>query len=233
MNESQFLRSEMVLGNESTNILKNSKVIVFGLGGVGSYVAEALARAGVGNITIVDSDTVSESNINRQLCALHSSVGKNKTDVVCERMLDIFPECNVLKINKFYLSENADEFNLTFYDYIADCIDTVSSKIDLAVRAQENNIPIISCMGTGNKLDPTRFLISDIYKTSVCPLCRVMRYELKKRGVKKLNVLWSDEPPVKSTAKYGDKNAPGSVSFVPGVAGLIIAGEIIKDLCKG
>lgn len=233
MEHSQFLRSEMILGENSTENLKNKSVILFGLGGVGSYTAEALARAGVGKLTIVDNDVVSVTNINRQLCALHSTVGKPKVDVIKERILDINPECEVTALQKFYLPENSCEFGLEKYDYIADAIDTVSAKIDLAVKSQELGIPMISCMGTGNKLDPSRFTISDIFKTSGCPLCRVMRTELRKRGVKKLNVVWSDEIPVKpaeTSEETGKRQTPGSLPFVPGAAGLIMAGKIILDL---
>ncbi len=233
MEQSQFLRSEMILGKESTENLKNKKVILFGLGGVGSYTAEALARAGIGKLTIVDNDCVSVTNINRQLCALHSTVGKAKVDVIKERILDINPLCEVTALQKFYLPENSDEFCLSEYDYIADAIDTVSAKIDLAIKSQKLSIPMISCMGTGNKLDPTQFIISDIFKTSGCPLCRVMRSELRKRGVKKLCVVWSPEEPVKPSTT--DENSvkrqtPGSLPFVPGVAGMIMAGKIITDL---
>ncbi len=233
MEQSQFLRSEMILGKESTENLKNKNVILFGLGGVGSYTAEALARAGIGRLTIVDNDFVSVTNINRQLCALHSTVGKAKVDVVKERILDINPECEVTALQKFYLPENSDEFNLSEYDYIADAIDTVSAKIDLAVKSQELSIPMISCMGTGNKLDPTKFTVSDIFKTSGCPLCRVMRSELRKRGIKKLSVVWSPEEPVKplmADENSGKRQTPGSLPFVPGVAGMIMAGKIITDL---
>ncbi len=233
MEHSQFLRSEMILGRESTKNLKNKSVILFGLGGVGSYTAEALARAGIGRLTIVDNDCVSVTNINRQLCALHSTVGKAKADVVKERILDINPECEVTALRKFYLPENSDEFSLSDYDYIADAIDTVSAKIDLAVKSQELSIPIISCMGTGNKLDPSKFTVSDIFRTSGCPLCRVMRSELRKRGVKKLCVVWSPEEPVKPLATdeaSGKRQTPGSLPFVPGVAGMIMAGKIITDL---
>lgn len=232
MIDSRFMRSGMLLGAQGLEKLKNSNVILFGLGGVGSYTAEALARAGIGKITLVDSDKVSVSNINRQLCALDSTVDKYKTEVVAARIYDINPDCSVKIITDFYLPENSEKFNLTDYDYIADAIDTVSAKIDLAVKAQEYGIPIISCMGTGNKLDPSAFRISDIYKTSVCPLCRVLRYELKKRGVKKLNVVWSDEIPIKSESEENSR-VPGSVSFVPGAAGLTMAGKIINDICKG
>lgn len=233
MEHSQFLRSEMILGAESTEKLKNKSVILFGLGGVGSYTAEALARAGIGRLTIVDSDCVSVTNINRQLCALHSTVGRPKTEVVRERILDINPECEVTALRKFYLPENSDEFCLEEYDYIADAIDTVSAKIDLAVKSQELSIPMVSCMGTGNKLDPTRFTVSDIFRTSGCPLCRVMRSELRKRNVRKLCVVWSPEEPIKpakTDEESGKRQTPGSLPFVPGAAGLIMAGKIITDL---
>lgn len=233
MTHSQFLRSEMILGPQSTENLKNKNVILFGLGGVGSYTAEALARAGIGKLTIVDSDCVSVTNINRQLCALHSTVGKPKVEIIKERILDINPDCVVTSLEKFYLPENSDEFGLHEYDYVADAIDTVSAKIDLAVKSQELGIPMISCMGTGNKLDPTRFTVSDIFKTSGCPLCRVMRSELRKRNIKKLCVVWSPEEPVKpaKTDEESEKRQiPGSLPFVPGVAGLIMAGKIITDL---
>ncbi len=235
MEQTQFLRTEMILGKNSTQHLFRKNVILFGLGGVGSYTAEALARAGIGKITIVDNDTVSVTNINRQLCALQSTVGKSKVEVVKERILDINPECEVNALQKFYLPENADEFNLQNFDYIADAIDTVSAKIDLAVKSQEYGIPMISCMGTGNKLDPSRFTVSDIYKTSGCPLCRVMRTELKKRGIKKLNVVWSPEIPVKPSQtdeETGKRQTPGSLPFVPPVAGMIMAGKIILDLTR-
>lgn len=233
MEHSQFLRTEMILGENSTQNFSDKNVILFGLGGVGSYTAEALARAGIGRLTIVDNDVVSVTNLNRQLCALHSTVGKPKVEVVKERILDINPDCEVTALQKFYLPENADEFNLESYDYIADAIDTVSAKIDLAVRAQKYSIPMISCMGTGNKLDPSQFSVSDIYKTSGCPLCRVIRTELKKRGIKKLNVVWSPEIPVKpaqTTEDSGKRQTPASLPFVPPVAGMIMAGKIILDL---
>ena len=235
MEHSQFLRSEMILGENSTQILSQKSVILFGLGGVGSYTAEALARAGIGRLTIVDNDIVSVTNINRQLCALQSTVGMPKTEVVKNRILDINPDCEITALQKFYLPENADEFNLESYDYIADAIDTVSAKIDLAVKSQEYGIPMISCMGTGNKLDPSQFTVSDIYKTSGCPLCRVMRTELKKRGIKKLNVVWSPETPVKplqTSENSGKRQTPGSLPFVPPVAGMIMAGKIILDLVR-
>ena len=228
MNE--FTRSELLLGKSSINKLKEKKVIVFGIGGVGSYVCEALARTGIGSITVVDNDTVAESNINRQIIALHSTVGMNKVDVVAERIKDINPMCEVIKKQMFYLPENADEINLEEYDYIIDAIDTVTAKIDIIIRANVLNIPIISCMGTGNKLDPSELKIADIYKTSVCPLARVMRRELKQREIKKLTVLYSEEKPILPDSD--NPRIPGSVSFVPSVAGLMIGGYVIKELIK-
>lgn len=220
-----FSRTERLIGKDALDKLKNSNIIVFGLGGVGSYTVEALARAGVGHITIVDKDCVDITNINRQLYALHSTVGKPKAEIAKSRILDINPECEVNAIQKMYLPENEAEFNLDTFDYIIDAIDCVTAKISLAESAQKYNIPIIASMGTGNKLDPTQFKIADIYKTSVCPLCKVMRSQLKKRGVKKLKVLYSEEAP----RKDGERT-PASISFVPPVAGLIIAGEVIKDI---
>ncbi len=233
MNLSQFNRQEILLGKESTSILAGKSVIIFGLGGVGSYAAEAIARAGVGRITLVDIDSVSLTNLNRQLCALHSTIGKNKTEVVAARIADINPGCSVTCVNGFYLPENAEDYHLDAYDYVIDAIDTVSAKLDIAERCFKGNIPLISCMGTGNKLDPSRFSVSDIFKTSVCPLCKVMRTELRKRGVKKLSVVWSDEEPLKpsdSGEETSKRSVPGSVSFVPGTAGLICASKVIKDL---
>lgn len=225
----------MILGENSTEILKNKSVILFGLGGVGSYTAEALARAGIGKLTIVDNDVVSVTNLNRQLCALHSTVGMPKVDVMKARILDINPHCEITALQKFYLPENSDEFGLENYDYIADAIDTVSAKIDLAVKSQELEIPLISCMGTGNKLDASLFTVSDISKTSGCPLCRVMRTELRKRGIKKLNVVWSPEEPIKpaqTSENSGKRQTPASLPFVPPVAGMIMAGRIILDLTR-
>lgn len=221
----EFSRTERLIGNDGLEKLKKSNIIIFGLGGVGSYVAEALARCGVGKMTVVDKDTVDTTNINRQLYALHSTIGKNKADVARERILDINPECEVTPIVKMYLPENADEFNLSQYDYIIDAIDNVTAKIDLAVKSQELNIPMIASMGTGNKLDPTAFKITDIYKTDTCPLCRVMRRELKARNVKKLRVLYSTEIP-----KSDGERTPASISFVPSTAGLIIAGEVVTEI---
>lgn len=220
-----FSRTERLIGNDGLLKLQNSNIIIFGLGGVGSYTAEALARSGIGKMTVVDKDTVDITNINRQLYALHSTVGKPKAEVAKARILDINPECEVTAVAKMYLPENSEEFNLSQYDYIIDAIDNVTAKIDLAVKAEHLDIPIISSMGTGNKLDPTAFKVSDIYRTSVCPLCRVMRTQLKKRGVKKLKVVYSEEMP-----KTDGERTPASISFVPPAAGLIIAGEVIKDI---
>lgn len=229
--ENIFLRSEMLYGESSTNILKSSKVAVFGIGGVGSYTAEALARCGVGNITLIDNDTVSYTNINRQLVALHSTVGKQKTQVMSERIKDINPHCNVTALNMFYTPES--NLDLTQFDYIVDAIDTVSSKIHLAVICFEKNIPLISCMGAGNKLDPTAFKIADIFETSGCPLARVMRKELKSKGVKKLKVVYSTEAPITPLpldCQEGRHRTPASCAFVPSVAGLIAAGEVVKHI---
>ena len=223
----EFSRTERLIGTENLEKLKNNNIIIFGLGGVGSYVAEALARCGIGKMTVVDKDTVDITNINRQLYALHSTVGKNKADVAKTRILDINPECEVTSIVKMYLPENADEFELAKYDYIVDAIDNVTAKIDLAIKSQELGIPMIASMGTGNKLDPTAFKITDIYKTDTCPLCRVIRRELKARGVKKLKVLYSTEIP-----KNDGERTPASISFVPSTAGLIIAGCVVEELLK-
>lgn len=222
-----FSRTERLIGEDALRKLQNSNIIIFGLGGVGSYTAEALARSGIGKMTVVDKDTVDITNINRQLYALHSTVGKPKAEVARIRILDINPECEVTAVAKMYLPESAEDFVLSQYDYIIDAIDNVTAKIDLAVKAEQLGIPIISSMGTGNKLDPTAFKVSDIYKTSVCPLCRVMRTQLKKRGVKKLKVVYSEETP-----KTDGERTPASISFVPSVAGLIIAGEVIKDIIQ-
>ncbi len=230
----QFSRTEMLLGSEAIEKLKNARVAVFGIGGVGSYTVEALARAGVGALDLIDSDNVAESNINRQIIALHSTVGRPKVEVAAERVRDIHPYCTVTCHNTFVLPETIGQFDLAAYDYIVDAIDTVSAKLALAAEGERLGVPVISSMGTGNKLDPTKFEVTDIYKTSVCPLARVMRTELKKRGVKKLKVLYSKEDPVKVTIKSEEhrRAIPASISFVPSVAGLIIAGEVIKDLIK-
>lgn len=231
--DNEFSRLEMLIGNENTDKLKSKHVAIFGIGGVGSFVAECIARCGIGEITLIDNDTISITNINRQLYALHSTIGLNKTQVAKERILDINPNCKVNVINEFYLPENADLFFKSQYDYVIDAIDTITSKIDLVLRCNKNNTRLISSMGTGNKLDPTKFEVCDIFKTNTCPLCRVMRKELKDRGIKKLKVVYSNEQPIKSKIK-DEQNArtPASCSFVPPVAGMILAGEVIKDLLK-
>ena len=238
----QHNRTAMLLGEDAIKKLQTSHAAVFGIGGVGGYVAEALARSGVGRIDLIDSDVVSESNINRQLIALHSTVGRPKTEVMAERIHDIDPDIEVNCINMFYLPENSHEIDISKYDIIIDAIDTVSSKINLAVRAQEEGVKIISSMGTGNKTDPTALKVSDIYKTSICPLARDMRNELKKRGVKHLTVVWSDEIPKPSIpleklpegeAPSGSRRAtPASSAFVPPAAGLAIASEAVKQLIE-
>ncbi len=235
----QFIRTKMLLGNEHMGKLQSAHVAIFGIGGVGGYVAEALARSGIGKFDLIDHDKVSVSNINRQIIATHSTIGKYKVDVMKERILEINPEAEVRVHKCFYLPENAEEFDFTKYTYIVDAIDTVTAKLELIVRAKNARTPIICSMGTGNKLDPTRFEVTDIYKTEMCPLARVMRTELKKRGIQKLKVVYSKEPPIKQVntseeitlEKQGRiKDVPGSVAFVPSVAGLILAGEVIKDI---
>lgn len=235
MNE--FSRTELLLGVEGVDKLRNSFVAVFGIGGVGSFTVEALIRSGVGNIAIVDDDKVCLTNINRQLIATRNTIGKYKVDVMRERIMEINPEVNVEIHRTFYTADNADEFDLSKYNYIVDAIDTVSSKLTLIEKAKSCNTPIISCMGAGNKLDPTRFEVTDIYKTSICPLARTMRSELRKRGIDSLKVVYSKEPALKPLESEEEKSVsrrqiPGSVSFVPSVAGLIIAGEVIKDIIK-
>ena len=231
-----FKRTELLLGESAVKKLSGCRVAVFGIGGVGGYTAEALARSGVGKLDLIDNDTVSESNINRQIIALHSTVGRAKVDVMKERILDINPDAEVRAYNTFFMPETEGEFDFTLYDYVVDAIDTVTGKIALAVKADKTGTPIISSMGAGNKLDPTAFEVADIYKTSVCPLARVMRRELKQRGIKKLKVVYSKEAPLSpvSADENGQnrKQTPGSTAFVPSVAGLIIAGEVIKDLIK-
>lgn len=224
--ENRFSRTEALLGEEAMEKLKKARVAVFGIGGVGGHVVEALVRSGVGAVDIVDSDKVCLSNLNRQIIATESSIGKYKVDVMKERILDINPEA-VVNVHKcFYLPETKDEFDFSQYSYVVDAVDTVTAKIQLVMEAEEAGVPIISSMGAGNKLDPTAFQVADIYKTSVCPLAKVMRRELKKRGIKKLKVVYSREQPVVKNA------VPASVAFVPSVVGLIIAGEVIKDLAK-
>lgn len=222
--ETVYSRTEMMLGQDAVNRLKTSHVAVFGIGGVGGFVTEALARAGVGKITLIDSDRVSVSNINRQIIALRSTVGRYKTEVMKERIADINPECEVMAINEFYSEENP--IDLDGFDYIADCIDSVKSKLHLITEAKKKDIQIISSMGAGNKLDPTRFKVADISKTHTDPLSKVMRTELRKRGVNHLKTVFSDEPPINPSGE----RTPGSISFVPSAVGLIIAGEIIKDI---
>ena len=224
--ENRFSRTEALLGEQAMEKLKKARVAVFGIGGVGGHVVEALVRSGVGAMDIVDSDKVCLSNLNRQIIATESSIGKYKVDVMKERILDINPEA-VVNVHKcFYLPETKDEFDFSQYSYVVDAVDTVTAKIQLVMEAAEAGVPIISSMGAGNKLDPTAFQVADIYKTSVCPLAKVMRRELKKRGIKKLKVVYSREQPVVKNA------VPASVAFVPSVVGLIIAGEVIKDLAK-
>lgn len=223
--ENQYTRSIAVLGEDAITKLKNCRVAVFGVGGVGSYTVEALARAGVGAIDLIDNDTFNVTNINRQLYATHKTIGQYKVEVARERILDINPECKVTAHKMFYLPENADGLDLSQYDYIVDAIDTVAAKVELIVRADKVGTKIISSMGTGNKLHPDLFEITDIYKTSVCPLAKVMRTRLKKEGIKKLKVVYSKEEPITNP-----DNIIGSVPFVPSVAGLIIAGEVVKEI---
>ena len=232
MEENQFERTALLLGKASVERLARKRVAVFGVGGVGGFVCEGLVRAGVGAIDIVDKDTVAISNINRQLIALHSTVGKNKVDVLEERLKDINKNLIIKKYKCFFLPETSETFDFREYDYVVDAIDTVTGKIELILKAKEAEVPIISAMGAGNKLDPTAFQVSDIYKTSVCPLVRVMRRELKKRGVEKLKVVYSKEEPIKPQFEEGEEVVPGSISFVPPVVGLIIAGEVVKDLIR-
>ena len=231
MNE-QFSRTELILGHDALERLNKSRIIVFGLGGVGSYVVEALARSGVGSLTLVDNDEVCLSNLNRQLIALHSTLGLSKVDASERRILDINPFCKVTKMRVFYLPENADSIDLSAFDYVVDCIDTVSAKIELAVRCQSLGVPLISSMGTGNKLDPSLLKVADISKTSVCPLARVMRRELSKRGVRHLKCVYSTEEPQSSGVQDSEsgKRVPGSTAFVPSSAGLLIASVVVRDL---
>ena len=226
-------RTARVLGWDAVERLKGVHVAVFGIGGVGGHLAEALARAGVGSISLFDRDTVSLSNINRQVVALHSTVGQSKVAVMAERIRDINPHCTVYPHHLFYLPETADGVDLSQYDYIADAIDNMSAKIELAVRAQAAGVPMISAMGAGNKLYPERFTVTDLYKTATDPLARIMRRELKARGVKKLKVVYSEESPLPvrpEACDEGERPSPGSLSFVPGVMGMIMAGEIIRDV---
>ena len=229
---SDFLtRTAIIFGDEGMKKLKNAHVAVFGIGGVGGHASEALARAGVGKIDLFDADVVSVSNLNRQIVALRSTVGKSKVSVMRERILDINPECAVTANEVFYSPDNADEYDLSEYDYVLDAIDTVKSKLELIERAKRAGVKIISSMGAGNKLDPTAFKVRDIYSTAVCPLAKVMRTELRRRGIKELKVVYSEEVPQKATVEGEfSRHAPGSVSFVPSVVGLIMAGEVIKEI---
>ena len=232
----QFSRTEILLGAEAVEKLRDARVAVFGIGGVGGYTVEALARSGVGQLDLIDSDTVSVSNINRQILATHSTVGMPKVEAAKKRILDINPDCVVRTYQMFYLPETADQFDFTQYDYIVDAIDTVTGKLQLVQRAVEVGTPIICCMGTGNKLDASAFEVADISKTTMCPLARIMRKELAKRGIKHLKVVYSKEEALTPTgweeeaAALGKRQIPGSVAFVPGAAGLILAGEVIKDI---
>ncbi|HHY77071.1 MAG TPA: tRNA threonylcarbamoyladenosine dehydratase [Clostridiales bacterium] len=228
-----FERTELLIGKEALKKLSKSTVGIFGIGGVGSFAAEALGRCGVGNLVLVDYDRISESNINRQIHATTKTIGKYKVDVMKERLLDINPNINVITFNEKYNEETSERLLALDYDYIIDAIDMVSSKINLIRKAVEKDIPIISSMGAGNKLDPTKFEVTDIYKTEMCPLAKVLRYELKKHGVKRLKVVYSKEKPKKTNMKMPDnpgKNIPGSISFVPPVAGFILASVVVNDL---
>ncbi len=231
-----FSRTELLLGGEAMAKLKNAKVAVFGLGGVGGYVAEALARSGIGSLELIDHDTISITNINRQILATYSTIGQSKAEAAKARVLDINPEIQVTAKAVFYGPDTAGDFDFSQYDYVVDAIDTVTGKLALVTAAQAAGTPILSCMGTGNKLDPSKFQIADITKTSVCPLARIMRKECAKRGIRHLKVLFSTEDPLPSCPDPGEelpegrRSLPGSIAFVPSVAGLMIAGEVIKDL---
>ena len=234
----QFSRTQILLGDEAMEKLQHARVAVFGIGGVGGYTAEALARSGIGSIDLIDPDEISVTNINRQLFATHSTVGRLKAEVAKERLLDIYPDLNVRIHPVFYTPETADQFDFAQYNYIVDAIDTVTGKLCLAERAFAAGTPIISCMGAGNKLDGTAFQVADISKTTICPLARVMRKELKKRGINHMKVVFTTEEALKpvgaeeEAAAIGKRQIPGSVSYIPGIAGLLLAGEVIKDLIK-
>ena len=250
MNTYQFMRTRLTFGKENMAKLYNARVIVFGIGGVGSYVVEALVRSGIGEIDIVDDDKICLSNLNRQIYALHSTIGKNKVDVAEERIHDINPDCKVTKWKVFYMPDTADQFDFSKYDYIVDCIDTVTGKLEIITRAKALKKPVISCMGAGNKVDPSQLKVADITRTSVCPLARVMRNELKKRRIKRLKVVFSTEPAIPpqadeaesgvedgsgvTTDRHGSlkKQTPGSNAFVPSAAGMMIAAEVVKDLTQ-
>lgn len=230
----QFARTALLLGEEGMERLSRARVAVFGIGGVGGYTAEALARSGIGTLDLIDSDTVSITNLNRQIIALHSTVGQYKVDVAAARIRDICPETVVNVHRCFYLPETAEQFDFTQYDYVVDAIDTVTGKLQLVMEAKAAGVPIICSMGAGNKLDPTAFRAADIYETKVCPLARVMRTECRKRGIDRLRVVYSEEPPrtpaACSESVPGRRSVPGSVAFVPSAAGLVIAGEVIRDI---
>lgn len=233
----EFIRTEILLGKDAMARLRDSRVAVFGVGGVGGYVCEALVRTGIGHFDLIDKDQVSASNINRQIIATRDTVGKDKVEVMRDRMLSINPDVDVTVHKCFFLPDNADDFDFTKYDYVVDAVDTVTAKIAIIMRCKELDIPVISCMGAGNKLDPSRFRVADIYKTTMCPLAKVMRRELKKRGVKKLKVVFSDELPISPIEKVAQddptaprKDTPGSIAFSPAVAGLVLASEVVKDL---
>ena len=245
----QFARTQLLIGPDAMEQLHNKKVAVFGIGGVGGYVCEALVRTGVGHFDLIDDDKVCLTNLNRQIIATRKSVGKHKVDVMKERMLDINPNADITIHKCFFLPENADEFDFTQYDYVVDAVDTVTAKIEIIMRCKRDNVPVISCMGAGNKFDPSRFKVADIYKTTMCPLAKVMRHELKKRGVKKLKVVYSDEQPTRPLEDMSiscrancicppgaehkcteRRDIPGSIAFTPAAAGLVLASEVIKDL---
>lgn len=226
----QFSREELLLGSENVEKLHNKKVVLFGLGGVGSYVLEGLVRAGIESFVLVDSDEFDITNINRQVLATHNTIGKPKVEVARQRILDINPNAKVEIYQEFFLPNSKLDIINKDINYVIDCVDTVSAKIEIIIRSKKQNVPVISCMGTGNKLDPTCFKVADIYSTKVCPLCKVMRKELKERNIDNLKVVYSEEEPIKIDFVDGEKRVPGSISFVPSVAGLIIAGEVIKDL---
>jgi len=236
---SQFARTALLLGDEAIERLRSARVAVFGVGGVGGYAVEALARSGVGTLDLIDNDTVSLTNLNRQIIALHSTLGMQKVDVAAARALDINPDMTVNRHCCFYLPETAQQFDFSEYDFVIDAIDTVKGKLELVMQCKAAGVPLIASMGAGNKLDPTAFRTADIFSTKVCPLARVMRCELKKRGVRRLRVVYSEEVPVQpqtlpqEDAAAGKHSVPGSAAFVPSVAGLIIAGEVIKELSAG
>lgn len=238
LNGDQFMRTAILLGDEAMEKLRSSRVAIFGVGGVGGYVAEALARTGVGAFELIDKDQVSVTNLNRQIIATVKTIGRDKTEVMTERICDINPDAVVTQRKCFFLPETADQFDFTQYDYVVDAVDTITAKIEIILNAQRAGVPVISSMGAGNKLDPSKFEAADIYQTSVDPLARVMRRELKKRGVRKLKVVYSKEEPRKPLGKIeadpeaGRKDVPGSAVFTPAAAGLLIAAEVVKDLTK-